>query len=309
MFTRAGGVWSQQGAKLVGTGAAGAGGQGVSVALSSDENTALAGGPFDNGDAGAAWAFTVIVTASTPPGLEFGSQTTSEPGPVLWLPVVDSGQAPLRFTGPASISGTDAGDFAIPSGDDLCNGQALPPEGTCWIGVQFTAHATGTRGAALSVGASNASNSPTIALTGAGVPPNVNPTSPPGPAGSTGARGPAGPRGQPHQVELVTCPTVPKTVVKKVKGKRRKVSVRRQACVGILVSGTVKFTTIGATARATLTRGHLVYATGSGWILPGREELLVFTIRRKTAPGRYTLVLRHRLGRRLITRREQVTIT
>jgi hypothetical protein len=327
VFTRAGGVWSQQGSKLVGTEANGAAGQGVSVALSSDENTALAGGPFDNGDTGAAWAFSVIVTVSAPPGLEFGSQTTSQPGPVLWLPVVDSGQAPLQFTGPESISGTDAGDFAIPSGDDLCNGQALPPEGTCWIGVQFTAHASGTRSATLSLGPSNASNPPTIALTGTGVPPNsrpagpqgpagpagpqgpAGPAGPQGPAGSTGAQAPVGPQGEPDQVELVTCRTVPKTVVKRVKGKRRKVRIRRQKCIGMLVSGTVKFTTIGATARATLTRAHLIYATGSGWILPGREELLVFTIRRKTAPGRYTLVLRHRLGRRLITRREQVTIT
>jgi uncharacterized protein (TIGR03437 family) len=58
-FTRdAQGNWSQQGNKLVGSGAAGAPGQGVSVALSSDGNTALVGGPDDNDDAGAVWVFT-----------------------------------------------------------------------------------------------------------------------------------------------------------------------------------------------------------------------------------------------------------
>jgi hypothetical protein len=58
VFTRTNGVWSQQGSKLVGTGAIGAAEQGYSVAISSDGNTALVGGPDDNGNAGAAWVFT-----------------------------------------------------------------------------------------------------------------------------------------------------------------------------------------------------------------------------------------------------------
>jgi uncharacterized protein YdbL (DUF1318 family) len=59
VFTRAAnGNWSQQGGKLVGTGAVGDATQGWSVALSADGNTALVGGPDDNGDAGAAWVFT-----------------------------------------------------------------------------------------------------------------------------------------------------------------------------------------------------------------------------------------------------------
>jgi hypothetical protein len=58
VYTRSNGVWTQQGAKLVGTGAAGAAGQGQSVALSSDGNTAIVGGPNDNSAVGAAWVFT-----------------------------------------------------------------------------------------------------------------------------------------------------------------------------------------------------------------------------------------------------------
>jgi hypothetical protein len=58
VFTRSAGVWTQQGAKLIGTGAVGGGLQGWSVALSADGNTALAGGSHDNGNAGAAWIFT-----------------------------------------------------------------------------------------------------------------------------------------------------------------------------------------------------------------------------------------------------------
>ena len=55
VFTRSGGGWTQQGTKLVGTGAVRNAGQAVSVALSADGNTAIVGGPWDNSRAGAAW--------------------------------------------------------------------------------------------------------------------------------------------------------------------------------------------------------------------------------------------------------------
>jgi hypothetical protein len=58
VFTRNGSVWTQQGSKLVGTGAIGNASQGASVALSADGNTAVVGGPRDNLYAGAAWVFT-----------------------------------------------------------------------------------------------------------------------------------------------------------------------------------------------------------------------------------------------------------
>lgn len=58
LFTRSGAVWSQQGAKLVGTGATGTAEQGASVALSADGNTALIGGPADSSYMGAVWVFT-----------------------------------------------------------------------------------------------------------------------------------------------------------------------------------------------------------------------------------------------------------
>jgi len=59
VWTRSGGVWSQQGSKLVGTGAAGnSSQQGFSVALSADGNTAIVGGPGGNGTDSAAWVWT-----------------------------------------------------------------------------------------------------------------------------------------------------------------------------------------------------------------------------------------------------------
>ena len=58
VFTRSGGVWTQQGAKLVGPGAAGSAQQGTGVAISSDANTVITGGAQDNSETGAAWVFT-----------------------------------------------------------------------------------------------------------------------------------------------------------------------------------------------------------------------------------------------------------
>jgi hypothetical protein len=71
VYTRSAGVWAQQGAKLVGTGAVGGAGQGSSVALNAssnpaiDGNTAIVGGPFDTSSAGAAWVFTRSGTSWT----------------------------------------------------------------------------------------------------------------------------------------------------------------------------------------------------------------------------------------------------
>jgi len=58
IFTRANGAWTQQGDKLVGTGANGPAHQGASVDLSADGNTAIVGGPSDSNLLGAAWVYT-----------------------------------------------------------------------------------------------------------------------------------------------------------------------------------------------------------------------------------------------------------
>ena len=69
VFTRSGTTWTQQGAKLVGTGAVGDAGQGSSVALSGDGNTALVGG-------GGVWVFTRSGTTWTQQGSKFGAAGT-----------------------------------------------------------------------------------------------------------------------------------------------------------------------------------------------------------------------------------------
>ena len=58
IFTRSGNTWSQQGSKLVGTGAVGQARQGIDVSLSADGNTAIMSGHVDDNQIGALWAFT-----------------------------------------------------------------------------------------------------------------------------------------------------------------------------------------------------------------------------------------------------------
>jgi hypothetical protein len=80
VFTRAGGIWTQQGPKLTGAGEIGEGGFGTSVALSGDGNTALIGAPGDNGREGAAWVFTRSGGAWTQQGEKLtGAGATASP--------------------------------------------------------------------------------------------------------------------------------------------------------------------------------------------------------------------------------------
>jgi hypothetical protein len=57
IFLRRDTVWSQIGSKIIGSGFTGSSQQGTAVAISSDGNTVMVGGPQDNGYLGASWAF------------------------------------------------------------------------------------------------------------------------------------------------------------------------------------------------------------------------------------------------------------
>ncbi|MGO9791447.1 MAG: hypothetical protein ACLP8S_18695, partial [Solirubrobacteraceae bacterium] len=80
VFTRSGRTWTQQGPKLVGTGAVGGSAQGSSVALSSDGDTALVGGYLDNSNAGAVWVFTRSGTTWTQQGPKLVGTGAAGPG-------------------------------------------------------------------------------------------------------------------------------------------------------------------------------------------------------------------------------------
>jgi hypothetical protein len=70
VFVRSGTTWSQQGIKLVGSGAVGNAMQGTSVSLSADGNTALIGGYADDSSKGAAWVFVRSGTTWSQQGLK-----------------------------------------------------------------------------------------------------------------------------------------------------------------------------------------------------------------------------------------------
>jgi hypothetical protein len=62
VYTRSSGVWTQQGNKMIGSGASDPAYQGHAVSISADGNTAISGGFNDNNGEGAAWIF--VSTAS-----------------------------------------------------------------------------------------------------------------------------------------------------------------------------------------------------------------------------------------------------
>jgi hypothetical protein len=81
IFTRTSGLWSQLGSSLVGTGAVYTTvqpGEGYSVALSGDGNTAIMGGDYDNHGVGAAWVFTRFVASIQELGFELPQQFAVE---------------------------------------------------------------------------------------------------------------------------------------------------------------------------------------------------------------------------------------
>ena len=70
--------WSQDGSKLVGTGATNPAYQGQSISISSDGSFALSGGYQDNADAGSVWAF-----MPTPPSVSTFSPVEGQPGTLI----------------------------------------------------------------------------------------------------------------------------------------------------------------------------------------------------------------------------------
>ena len=119
-FTRSGQTWTQQGPKLTGSGAVGDAVFGFSVALSSDGNTALVGGPSDNGDAGAAWAFTR------------SGQTWAQQGSKL-TPADAVGAA--KFGQSVALSG-DGNKALIGGPDDRASPGTTPGIGAAWVFIR-----------------------------------------------------------------------------------------------------------------------------------------------------------------------------
>jgi len=89
VFTRSGGVWTQQGNKLVGTGGSANPYQGWSVALSGNGNTAMVGGYADT-NAGAAWVFNRSGTTWTQQSKLVGTGSVSSTSGQGWSVALSS---------------------------------------------------------------------------------------------------------------------------------------------------------------------------------------------------------------------------
>jgi hypothetical protein len=75
-----------------------------------------------------------------------------------------------------------------------------------------------------------------------------------------------------------------------------------------LISGTVKFTTAGASARATLSRNGVVFASGASLPSASGSSMLVLNDRHPLRSGSYTLSVRTRHGQRWIVRRTRISL-
>ena len=113
-FTYASPRMTQQGPKLVGSGAKGAAEQGSAVGLSADGNAAIIGGPADNSGAGAAWIFDRSL-ARLPVAASSGNAPASSAAPAAWTQVGSklvgtgaSGAAQQGFAVALSADGTTA---------------------------------------------------------------------------------------------------------------------------------------------------------------------------------------------------------
>ena len=103
----------------------------------------------------------------------------------------------------------------------------------------------------------------------------------------------------------MSCKTVTRTVTRHGK----KVKVKRQKCTTKLVSGPVKFTAANTSARATLSRRGVVYATGYAYASRRGVRRTVLLVARTLRPGRYTLTLTSGRGRHTTRTHSQITIT
>ena len=121
VFTQSGGVWSQVGSKLIGTGAAGTARQGFAVALSGDAGTAAIGGPEDNSFNGATWVFTQSGGSWTQRGSKLtgtGAIGAAEQGLAVAL---SSDGTTLIAGGAFDNTGTGAAWVFIPSGKSVAH--------------------------------------------------------------------------------------------------------------------------------------------------------------------------------------------
>ena len=162
-FTRSGGVWSQLGSKLVGTGGLGTTSQGFALAISADASTAIDGGPSDSFGVGAAWIF-AAGPAAGPPAISkaFGTASlalngttsltftlqNSNASPLTGVGFADALPAGLAVSSPNGLTGSCGGGAVTAiagSGSVSLSGATLAGAASCTFGVNVTGATVGIK--------------------------------------------------------------------------------------------------------------------------------------------------------------------
>jgi len=142
VFTRTGGVWTQQGKKLVGTGGLNwvmGPQQGYSVSLSADGNTAIIGGPLDSVIEGAVWIFTRTNGVWTQQGNKLvGSDAVGTP--YQGTSVSISGDGNTAIVGGYSDSGGVGAAWVFTRSNGVWTQQGNKLVGSGAVGVAFQGH-------------------------------------------------------------------------------------------------------------------------------------------------------------------------
>jgi trimeric autotransporter adhesin len=120
----------------------------------------------------AAGLATVIVAAAAPAAVPFGSVPQFTPGSPALVTLTNSGLFPLMFTAAPSVTGPNAGDFAI-SGGTCAVGTPVARGGSCTVNLTFTPTTGGAESASLTFADNAMPNSQVVPLTGTGIPPSV----------------------------------------------------------------------------------------------------------------------------------------
>jgi Glycine rich protein len=256
-----------------GGGCADGGGGGGSSFVVANGNVVL--GPTPTGSpAGVSITYAASTVDLSPRTIGFGSQAPGNAGPRKTVTVTNKGSAPLVVSG-ALVTGSDPGDFLL---TNRCQ-QPVPAGSSCQLDVRFDPQATGARIAKLTV-LSNAPVAPkAVALSG------------------TGNSALTGVKRRPAKVAVVDCSPI-----------HRGAAASTVTCSRTLVAGKVVFPRGGQATRATILRGRVVFAAGVSESRAHGGSLLVMAERRPLGRGTYTLLLRHRRGRRLVSRRVSMVI-
>ena len=119
------------------------------------------------GDGAVSITYTVAADiAVSPSSHDFG--TVTNPGSVTEpFRVTNTGEQPLNI-GQATLTGANADQFTIVSGQDTCSGQTVTGGGTCTVEVAFAPTGGGAESASLSIPSNATSGTATVALSGTG---------------------------------------------------------------------------------------------------------------------------------------------